>query len=217
MSPPSSCRDAVLASGSPRDALLVIADYVDELRNQAKTSDPWDEWADPAADLSSEQNANDEIAELEAELHGNEDPEQSKVLRARIELAKDALVPDDERSMHDNTGERTEQIVAENGDVVVEVPKADELTKLDRLALSKQLNLEEEFTPEVAHGFLLAGPLYLYYSVRDYIMQQPVDVKQKMIIDVEKSSPAEAHEFARDIMKVSEPGSPDWKVEQDGG
>lgn len=215
---------------SPQEALLHLADVVElcihklsEIESeQTPTSDAWSTWDDqPLVDDSSSEwheppGVREELAALQGELSGCEDDEESKVLRAKIELAEDKLVPP--ADFHDNTGEASTVSDDQEGASTVDVPKPtpdqeDEREEFAREILRLEEVYGEERGAEYIQSYRKAGPALLYYTDRDFVLGLPDDIKRAMVGDVERFSPKEAHEIARDILKDLDPGGPDVTVE----
>lgn len=202
------------------EALILLAEAVDELAERPvdPVADPWAGWGKQPTDTGPAPTTSVNYAEVEAEiadlaeqLHNNDDPEDSKVLRAKIALAKDKLV--EPPKVVDLEQQRTIQ-VSNGGDVTVEVPVPDEETVKRRgtfLDASLYEAMREQYGEEGADQFstsyMKAGPLLLYYTDRDFVNGLPDRMKFAMVEDVEHFSPNEAAEMARDILKDLTPGA----------
>jgi hypothetical protein len=66
---------------------------------------------------------------------------------------------------------------------------------------------------EAAIAYGIGGPMWLYLPQRETIMGLPEHVRQMMVEDVERDSPAQAQELGRDILKSFEPNTQDVTVE----
>jgi hypothetical protein len=202
------------------DALLAIADAVDELAERPvdPIADPWAGWGKGEATQATPSTVDKsgveaEIAELESRLHGCEDPEESKVLRAQIDLKKDDLIdrpPPAEQALE----QRRTVSVDNGGELVIEVPEATEAEKEVRkefLANALFPAMEDHYGNEAAalyaESYIKGGPLLLYYTDRDFVNALPDQMKHVMVGDVEHFSPNEAAEMARDILKDLSPGT----------
>lgn len=211
--------ETILSQKTPADALDVVAAIVDELAARitaleagGQQRDGWNSWGeiqdlpdegkvewtpDPADEV--------ELQRLEEELHGNADADESRVLRAKIELCRDRLQPPVE--MSDNTGNATETHYDSEGNAVIDLPVPTPEQIDYRAQLVPKLGLRDQYGDEIGEtaedSFVRGGPLLLYYSDRDFVASLPHDVKVAMVADVERSSPREAHEMARDLLKAS--------------
>lgn len=220
--------EVILKQSNPTQALNVIAAILDtqEARLQdlerAQVSG-WGEWSDETPPLTDEPveewapNPEDvkRIGEIQERLKGCEDEEESKVLRAELELAQDKLKPPVE--LFDDTGAHTNIEADSDGDATVKLPTVSPEKEALREAFARSvLELEMVYPDEGAKyikSYAKGGPLLMYYSDRDYVMGLADDVKRAMVNDVQEESPKEAHEMARDILKDLDPGGPDITVE----
>jgi len=211
--------ESILSQKSPADALNVVAALLDSfdarltILEGRDTSDPWGTW-DGATDEQSDDQVAEwkpdpadeaELVDLEGQLHGNADADESRVLRAKIELCRDRLRPPVE--MVDNSGEATETHFDDDGNAIVDLPKPTPDQIDFRGELVGRLGLQDHYGPELGaqaeESFIRGGPLLLYLSDREFVRSLPDDVRINMIYDVEKSSPREAHEMARDLLKAT--------------
>lgn len=213
---PKLLSEEILREESPSAALALTARIIDQLADRIDAlekggSKPvqqeWDTWDEPAKEEEWLPNPDDEVelAALKEALQGNGNADESRVLRARIELCEDRLKPPLDRA--DNTGNATVAHYDEAGNAIIDLPKPT-TTQLDyRAKLLPRLGLKEQYGDDIGSktedSFLRGGPLLLYYSDREFVNALPSDVKQYLVADVEESSPREAHEMARDILKVS--------------
>lgn len=218
------------------EALLLLADAIDDLAQKSSETeqpvDPWAGWTTPtvAAALDGEdphdevpadgdwltaserERIQTELAARENALKGNEDPMESKVLRAEIYLLRDRLVqPPDHPDLEQR---RAMQEVNKGGNVMIELPVPTEEEREARehfldegLFTAMTDHYGEENASLFSDSYVKAGPLLLYYTDRDFVNGLPVGLKRIMIEDVEQYSPAEAHEMGRDILKDKDPGT----------
>jgi hypothetical protein len=213
---------------NPQDALFYLAGMVEDLQARVQHLEQqqvegWDQWSDETPPLSDgwEPNPEDEakLTRLREELAGNADADESKVLRAEIELTEDRLKPPVE--MHDNAEQITEQHTDTEGNVVVELPPPTPEQIDSRSLLLPQLGLADQYGKEEAAryeaAFVKGGPLLFYYTDRDFINSLPPDVKQALVEDVLISSPKEAHDMGRDVLKDLDPGTPEQAIERQVG
>lgn len=206
--------EAVLGAASPSDALRIIALWMDSaearLRDyEVPRGDAWATWTDNASgpdsvdEWSADPADEAELARLEDALHGNADAEESRVLRAKIELTRDKLQPPTE--LHDNSGSATETHYDDAGAAIVDLPKPTPEQIDFRGELVGRLGLQDQYGITVGEqaedSFIRGGPLLLYLSDREFVNGMADDIKRLLVSDVEVSSPREAHEMARDILK----------------
>lgn len=207
---------------SPKDALLLVAKEFDRIEKLVGDvpKDEWDSWGDTTPSPSAEWTPDPEdiraVGEIESSLHGCEDAEESKALRAQLELAKDKLKPPIE--MLDNTGAHSNIVADSDGDAMVDLPPVSpEKEATRRQFAAQQLKLVEYYGEEegaaYVDSYVKAGPLLLYYSDRDFILSLGDDIKRALVADVEEQSPKEAQEMARDILKDMDAQGPDITIE----
>ena len=220
--------EAILGAASPTDALNVIAAVLDQFSErifdleECGSGNGWTEWTRTdsgstsvsKSDWSPNPADEEELVRLTEALQGNEDADESKVLRAKIELCKDRLKPPLE--VHDNSGELAELTHSPDGTVVVNLPPPTPEQIDFRGQMLLHLGLIDQYGEELGRqfedSFLKGGPLLLYYSDRDFVMSLPDGIKREMIVDVEKSSNREAHEMARDLLRVNTDESNDLEA-----
>ncbi len=213
-------------SKSPSGALVIVAELIDQLEdtvselsdrvNHIEVNDDisWGAWEKPAKPAESDQPAEawipdpqDEVLlkQYEEELKGNPDAEESRVLRAKIELQRDKLQPPPE--LHDNAGQAIETHYDSEGNAIVDLPKPTPEQIDTRAQLVGALGLRDQYGEEAGalaeDSFVRGGPLLLYLSDRDFVNSLPPGLKIALVEDVEKSSPRDAHEMGRDILKAS--------------
>lgn len=215
-------REQVLKARTPQEALLVLADAIDNL-NKEPSFDSWDGWNDPEthkqvnaqfAEASVKPKAAfAEYARIKEELAETSDPEESQALQAKLNLLKDELKPPAHYA--DEEQQASKLVTDENGNVVVELPPpTEEHMELRREFAEKRLKLQDEFGPEILESYVKGGPLVIYYTDRDFVMRLPDEFKRVMVDDVQNFSPREAKEMARDILKdVTADGGRDVTME----
>lgn len=222
--------ERIRAQKSPAEALIEVGAILDELQGridagiQQQSVSGWETWGPVETDGRDYSGgpepwvpSPDDIAELktlEEELHGNADADESRVLRAKIELCKDRLQPPTE--MYDASGNATETHYDDDGNAIVDLP-APTPEQIDvRAGIVPQLGLRDQYGEELGaqaeESFIRGGPLLLYLSDRDFVNQLPSNVKALLVDDVLQSSPREAHEMARDILKASTDDSNDLEA-----
>lgn len=219
--------DELRKQRTPAEALAWLARYCESLESRIQELERanvsgWDEWSDETPPLTDDtewqepEGVREEIAELREQLKGNESDEDSKAIRAQIELLEDKLVPPPD--LADPTGEQTHQIMDDAGNVVVETPavseeKEDAREEFARKVLKLVEVYGEEQGTEYIKSYRKAGPLLLYYSDRDFVLGLPDEVRAAMVVDVAEQSPKEAHEMGRDILKDGDANPPDISIE----
>lgn len=195
---------------TPVQALLILAEAIDELREAA---DPWRqplEWADARVSIATQPRIvittpspdPEEIVALKAQLHGETDPDEARVLQARIALLENpGKIPPEALK----EGERA----AVQGDDIVAPPPSEE-RMADRHAFARRLGLHEfldgGWTVDLAADtYAKGGGRWLYYDGgRDAIMAMPHWARQQICADIAVDSPQEAAEVARDILKAQQ-------------
>lgn len=215
--------EAILGAASPTDALRLVAEYIDQLVEDAASrrisGSGWDDWGkaigeverDPVGPWTPDPADEAALAQYQEDLHGCEDALEGKVLRAKIELTKDKLHPPTE--MVDNTGYSTETHFNDNGEAIIDlpVPTPEQIDFrgeiVTRLGLRDQYG--EQLGEEAEDSFVRGGPLLLYLSDREFVNGMADDIKRLLVSDVEQSSPKEAQEMARDILKTNSDDSND--------
>jgi hypothetical protein len=206
--------EAILSAASPTDALRLVAEYIDILYEQhASPKDEWGSWgeaagtddADGPVQWSPDPADEAALAQYQEELQGCEDDLEGKVLRAKIELTRDKLHPP--VVLVDNSGAATETDYDEEGNAVVNLPPATPEQIDFRGELVGRLGLRDQYGDELGEqaeeSFIKGGPLLLYLSDREFVNSMADDVKRQLVVDVEQSSPREAQEMARDILKAN--------------
>jgi len=179
-----------LAAKKPGDALLILAEALDELEAAGDGMDwsggDWEPTAQEALDYA-----------MEAAI--------------RTDVGPDGLT-DHERAQH----EAALLAMANDGarDFALPAP-SEEKMEFRRMFERQQLNLEatlgeeageEDWTEVYAKG----GPWWLWSTRRDIVMGLPYATRQMMVADVEQDNPAVAHELSLDILK-REAGEPDFE------
>lgn len=190
---------------TPREAILLLAEAIDELAAKAATpADPWEQplkWEREAvADIEDELDRETKLALLKDELRLETDPDEAKALRASIWLLEN---PGEIQGVERYDGVRTQ---IEGGDVVL--PPASPERQAAREVFAETIKLWE-FLPtltddEAVDAFMKGGARWLYYGNRDAVMAMPIDARQFLVNDIMVDSPAEAHEVGRDILKAQD-------------
>jgi len=180
---------ACLAAKKPGDALLILAEALDELEAAGDGMDwsggDWEPSAQEALDYAMEQ-------------------------ALRTNVGPDGLT-DHERAQH-------EAALLAMGDSAheYELPEpSEEKMEFRRMFERQQLNLaatlgedagDEDWTEVYAKG----GPWWLWSERRDIVMGLPYATRQMMVADIEQDNPLTAHQVAIDILK-REAGEPDFE------
>lgn len=200
-------REQVLAAASPRDALLVIADALD---NQTPAEDPWGTWGTETHVPANE----DRVAAISEELKTC-DGEDRQALLAELRILTDKGEAVESGDLAE--AKRTKVETDEDGKTIIDIPPPNE----------DQLNMRKQFVAEMmepdpgrapfSEAFIKGGPLLLYYSDRDYVMQLPPNWRKLFVEDVILSSPMEAHEMGRDILKEDDENDPTLTLQRLNG
>lgn len=122
----------------------------------------------------------------------------------RVAAARARLAEDDGKVMPEPVVPEGQRSKVEGNDVVL--PSGTLAQRETRKALAERLDLEADF-PGGIDAYMKGGPLWLYYGNRDYVMGLSYEVKVAMIQDVEITSPQEAQEMSRDLLKIRGDGT----------
>lgn len=188
--------EAVLKAKSPQEAMLAIAAALDRIEQQeASAPSGWSaDWGEPEAPKPS-------AVEFPDDLDG-----VNPAIREHIEDARRRLANETGASLeHDlPKGEAVTADVTDES-TVVELPVPTEEDKEYRRIFARDsLQLEENFKQEgLVEAYAKGGPMWLYLSSsegRDFILKLPREVRAAMIADIERFSPSDAYDFARDVM-----------------
>lgn len=185
-----STRDDVLDAPNPRAALLVLADAIDRL--QSKPADPWGEW--------------DALDQGQGLADGEGSVEQEPIgATGEPQIGGPFTKQEDE------------------GVAEFDFPLPNDFQRAIRTQLREYLDFENlhgrdengnayrlfprEDTPErqaevakLHDAFGKAGPVWLYLANRDHVLELPIDVRQRMIDDVQEVDPKYAYHMAKDIL-----------------
>lgn len=192
-----SAVEVVKAAKNPTEALFALAKYIDE-QATVSADDHWGAWetdVSPAETAGLADPSNETaIKNLQSKLAEETDPEEIRALEAQLRILRD-------------TGENIETDLADNErsivgpDGVVDLPPATPKQLAARDMIIEQTDMEEQYGSEIVSSFRKGGPLLMYYTDREWVMQLPDAIKPIMVADIEVNSPAEAHEIGRDILK----------------
>lgn len=212
--------DKVKAARSPAEALLAIAEALDELLEQRSEfpsawSMPWSietKSEEPKVKEADEYRLTptltpdkaQQIADLAAAIAAAPNEQERAALQAELKLLLDtggAPEPVDEG--------RRAQLTVEEDSTTVDLPAVSPAKFVQRLKFAKDTLRLNEMLPEGEDwesAYAKGGPLWLYYGNRDYVMGLSIDVRREMVRDVLEESPTEAAEMSRDVLKATDGG-----------
>lgn len=214
--------DKVRAATSPQEAMLAVAEAMDELLARAdvllaretvpQPTSTWGSWINtsannqhPPAVLAMP------VVDRSAEIKRLRDDlliasgEDATALEAKLRL----LLDDGQALLDTNpfSGAR----IGIDGELV-DFPPVSATRKGRRGNWAASRGLErflaqgnELIAEEMVDAYIAGGPMWLYLYDRDAVMQLPAEWRKDMVGDVECDSPAQAQELARDILKDSSP------------
>lgn len=201
-----SIEQAVRQAKSPQEALVVIARALDQLAKQLEsrpTDDGWGgEWfTDPEGKVL------DDLDDLDPE-------DRAKVMEARARLAQDKPGQYAEHAME--AGKQVASKVSSD-EITVELPPVDEERAEQRrkfaTEVAKLSQHYKDLDQQAVEAYVKGGPMWLYLTDRDFVMQMPVQWKRFMVQDVNKDSPKDAYDLGRDILKDTTAQGPESTVE----
>jgi hypothetical protein len=209
---------------TPQEALLVLAEAVDEIvaRLEAEpTPDVWSqplEWGAPAPateaaapeDPSSAQQRR--IAAIRERLASEHDPDEIRALEAQLRIALEEHVHLEAAAVPG--------LEPEEGGIITVPPATPERRKAReqwarRVQLEQYvqnaaaLGMTEGGREELHHNFGVIGPKGLYVADRLAIMQLPVDERRWLVEDMAVDDEAYAQNMGADILKSEEAISQD--------
>jgi hypothetical protein len=188
VSPEMNTRQQVQTARTPQEALLILAEAIDDLRTQMT---PLSDWEKPL--------------NWDASIDAADVTWTTPTKPATHAVTEQGIVPlDDGRS----------QIV--NGEVVVK-PVSKE-RRLERMNFATDSRLHEFYGPGLSFAdfmdaYVKGGPRWLVYTNRDAVMQMPESYRRELVADVTLDSPEEAAEISRDILKYDESVPQDAQIE----
>jgi hypothetical protein len=212
-----TCVQEVKAARNPSEALLVLARYVDKLEarlNEQPADDGWGSWdvsggfavvASADVTLRSAMDDNFTRAGLKEKLAATHDPEDRRALEAQLRLAEETgasaadVVPEGQR----------EQVTVSDSEILVELPAATPEVAHARRQWAETHDAHtffkafEKDKPGFVDAYVKGGPLWIYHSDRDAVMQMPFEWRRDLIADIGHHSPATAHEVGRDLLKAT--------------
>lgn len=216
----SSISEQIQKSGSPHEALLIIANALDRIEFMLKNPAGWGGgWDDPQthAEVHEHLAYNLTVPGQGEDLQVNYYQEQ---LERALEAGEDERVIEALRRLANETGaaithgpeDDSKVIVADGADgLIVELPATDPKRQNQRRVFGRDvLKLEDHFPGIDAVGaFMLGGPLWLYSTKegRDFIIGLPDDYKRALVNDVAQDSAADALDMGKDILKDVKSGA----------
>ncbi|WP_281783753.1 hypothetical protein [Sinimarinibacterium flocculans] len=194
-------REDVLAAANPREALLVLADAIDSL--QSKPADLWSAWDDELKAAPEQTRAKEGWENLHHEPgqkpieHDSATGEPTKAGPFSKQTEDGAPVVEFPAPTYDQEGKRIDTIPHLDFE---NMTSQDENGNEYRLFDREDTEQRREEIGKLAKAYLKAGPVWLYLSNRDHVIQLPIDVRQNMIADVEEVDPKYAYHMAKDIL-----------------
>lgn len=179
-------REDVLAAPNPKAALLVLADAIDSL--QSKPADLWEDWG-------SELESFDATVEAVESIGATGEPTQG----GPFTQATDDGSPVVDFPLPTKTQEIRRKNVIEHLDFENLTGRDDNGNEY-RLFPREDTPERREEVKELLRAYFNAGPVWLYLSNRDHVLQLPLDVRREMIADVEEVDPKYAYHMAKDIL-----------------
>jgi hypothetical protein len=201
-----TCVQEVKAARNPSEALLVLARYVDKLEarlNEQPADDGWGSWDDQATHVATHKAFT--IEGLKEKLAATHDPEDRRALEAQLRLAEETgasaadVVPEGQR----------EQVTVSDSEILVELPAATPEVAHARRQWAETHDAHtffkafEKDKPGFVDAYVKGGPLWIYHSDRDAVMQMPFEWRRDLVADIGHHSPATAHEVGRDLLKAT--------------
>jgi hypothetical protein len=203
----------VLTTKTPREAILILARAIDELR----APNPWNEWDGDMVPLA------EASEEKVAATDGEPDTSDVSDSDVRTWIGRNyGRIPSDDsegraliaqvRSDLERAGRgevRTDDFVMDEGVVQSRIDWAprDEEHRARRAGFARDiLKLDVALGAHPDGGdwaadYASGGPMWLYIGNRDLLMQYPDNVKAYMIGDVELYDQRVAHEMGADLLK----------------
>lgn len=147
----------------------------------------------------------------EAAVRAAKNPQEAMLalatsLDALRELVTHLNVPTDELALEwtpDQAEQRT-RITTTDDSADIEIPPPNEerleqrrIFEQQQLRLGEHLGTSEDWTEAYAKG----GPMWLYLGNRDLVMSYPESIRAAMVEDVIATSPLDAEEMGRDVLK----------------
>lgn len=225
--PKWSVAENVQAARNPQEAIFVLAQALDLIIERldeqgAVAGDSWGSWNPgfeapippprpegvPPVPTTHVADIGEQLRDLQAELAEATDELDKDAIHARIRLL---LNPGTIPPPPDH-GRRSVTEVTDDG-IVTTVPEVDEERKSARRELAKRMRLADEIPSDedLVEAYVKGGPLWLYYGNRDFVMTLPDDMRKEMCEDVLVDSKTEGRQMAADVLKVADPGAPDFQ------
>lgn len=210
-------RDALMSTRSQQEAMLVLADAIDNLLSRVADLEltpvpAATEWADGWVQTARPSELQDRVdlgetaklLDLQAKLRDARDSEDGRALEAQIRLLKEQGA-----SLVDATPQgRQEQVTVTDTEILIETPSpsVERAAARAKWAEGKELHTFFPMWKDDAEGFVRVyvkgGPLWMYHGDRDAILQMPYEWRRDLVEDIMHDSPATAQEVGRDILKV---------------
>jgi hypothetical protein len=220
--------DRVRSARNPQEAMLALAEALDQLLASPKPEaapDPWGSWSvndNGSVTVPYEHYAQQSYAANRADLvehaiqatrdqlASETDPETRAALEALLRL----LTDDGAAVEQPSQGARVQSIDAGN-EIVVDIPPPDAKRAAQRRKFVEAAGLYDFVTQPVLTkeefnaAYVKGGPMWLYLGDRDAVMAMPEQMRYLLVADIEQDSPVQAQEVARDILKDAAAGSAD--------
>jgi hypothetical protein len=211
----------VMAAGSPRDALLILARAVDALR-ETPTLDSWTGWGTTQPDAprpTQDTTAPGRPAPPVANRHVNEDEVRAFLVQSfehggafdPKDPAAAAVLAQLQKDLAAATGpsepDRPDYIVDTEGVVEIDMAPRSEEERAAREAFARdvlQLPLALGPHPEGkdwCEEYAKVGPMFLYIPDREMLLEYPEHVRRTMVEDVLSYDKRVGDELARDLLR----------------
>lgn len=213
--------DTVRQARNQQEALVAVAQGIDEILARLAdkpADDGWGSWSSGTIAVDTAKKwanafdvARDEqITELREMIAAETDPDNILAMQAKLRLLTDT----GQTPYAATEGRRVEP----DEDGIVDLPPVDAARRDARQKWALDFGLGQMMDPpmdneQAALAYGLGGPLWLYLPQRETIMGLPEHVRRMMVEDVERDSPAQAQELARDILKDFQPNTQDVTIE----
>lgn len=204
-----SLQEQVKNAGNPQEALQAIARYLDVLDTKINkvleqpAEQGWGEWEAPT-EATPEDPLPEYVMQLREQIK-EADGEDRAALEAQLKLLTDKGYGIEPEKLEEGVRPVVEQ--DEHGNTVVDFPAPDEQQLAMRKRFVEDVLLKDPAREHLAEPFLKGGPLYLYLGDRDFVANEmPPQFRSLFVQDVERNSPQDAREMARDILKVPTEG-----------
>lgn len=180
--------EKVKGAVTPMEALLLLAQGLDDAVLMREAPDPWAGWSNPEM-RSRIQALHEAEAPLYERLAASEAEDRVLYNTAAQPLVSVVDVNRDERLI--KLAKPTESKLLQRRQY------AETVLKLDTVLLEAPAGLT---WPEV---YAKGGPMWLYTGNREIFMSYPINVRQAMVADIEEDDPETAQEVGRDVLKAA--------------